>query len=705
MERSHLFRSHPPTVAAGGGRRLFQRGGWFLPLALAVLTFLVYAPVARHEFVNYDDADYLTENRQVQDGLTARGVVWAFTTGHASNWHPLTWFSHMLDWQLFGDRPGAHHLVSAALHALNGWLLFAALRALTGAYWRSLLVAGIFALHPLHVESVAWASERKDVLSALFFLLTLRAYASYARRRDRNTPGWGRAYGLVLLAYALGLLSKPMLVTTPFVLLLLDVWPLRRLSFGDGQDLERGTPGQKTARRDEAPPAAPAAMARRCGLEKLPLLGLSAASCVVTFLAQRRGGAVSTALTPGERAANALVAYARYLGKTFWPADLAVLYPHPGQWPAAAVLAAGALVLALSALAVWQLRRRPCLAVGWFWFGGMLIPVIGLVQVGVQSMADRYMYLPLTGLAVALVWGGGEVLRGRGGWARFPLAGGALLGCALATTHQLAFWRNSETLFRRAVAVTRGNYLAWNNLGFYLSRHDRGEEARRCYERSLAIHPAYVDALNNYGYALAAQKRFAEAAPFYERALQAQPGHLEVHNNLGNALSELGRTPEAIEHYRLVLRAKPDHADARNNLGIALAMRGQLDEAIEHFQAALKHRPGYASAHSNLGNAYAAQRKFDAAIAEFEEALRLNPADAQAHNNLANALAEQNRVEEAVRHYEAALHLNADNPEANYNLGLALLRLGKKAAAMARFREAIRLRPGYVEALKQLASQ
>ena len=474
-------------------------------------------------------------------------------------------------------------------------------------------------------------------------------------------------------------------------------------------------------------------------LEKLPFLALSAASSVTTFVVQRKGGAVSTSLSAGERITNALVSYLRYIGKMFWPVELSVLYPHPGHWPTWHVAASACALVAVSFAVLALARSRQYLAVGWLWFCGMLIPAIGLVQVGIQSMADRYTYLPLIGLFIMLVWGlgeGGVVLANPAGCSTPPepapteqskiknqkskidqglltsaptfiqclavLAILSVVACAVLTGFQLQHWRNSEALFQHAVRVTKNNYLAYNNLGFYLSGKGKVAEAMENYRKSLEINPAYEDAHNNLGYALAGQKKYAEAIGHYEVALRIRPKHVEVHNNLGNALAEIGKVDEAIVHYLFVLQQKPDHADAHNNLGIALAMQGKLDEAMIHFQAAIRFKPNYASAHSNLGNALAAQHKLDEAIKEYQESLRLKPDDAQAHNNLGNALAELGKPEQATRQYVEAIRLNADNPEAHFNLGMVLARQGKRPDAAAHFSEALRLKPDYAEAKRQL---
>ena len=727
------------SAPRGAGEQGLRRRGP-LCLCLALVTLAVYLPTARNDFVNYDDSDYVTENRHVKAGLTLETASWAFKTRHASNWHPLTWLSHALDCQLFGVNAPPMHLVSALLHAANTVLLFLVLRGLTGALWRSALVAALFGLHPLHVESVAWISERKDLLSGLFFLLTIWAYGRYAQGRrpkaeDREKPearspkpeqpaheaadhatpstlhAW-RYYALALLSYALGLMSKPMLVTTPFVLLLLDYWPLGRLA-----SLEPQVQGLKSAqpatRNTGDAPCIPehtrkSYNAIRILLEKVPFLALSIGSSIVTFRVQRAGGAVSTVLTFGQHIANALVSYGRYVRKMFWPDDLSVLYPHPGHWPWWQVLACAALLAAVTVLVALTRRTRPYLLVGWLWFLGTLVPVIGLVQVGIQSMADRYTYIPLIGLFIMLVWGLGELAA-----ARLPAdlrrsaptaaAGLALAGCAVMTFRQVHYWQNTETLFRRAVQVTKDNYLAHNNLGFYYSAKGRKAEAMQEYQLSLKINPSYEDALNNLGYALAGERKFTEAIPLYEAALRTRPKNAEVNNNLGNALSETGKLDDAIRHYLIALEQNPEHADAHNNLGIALCMKGKLDEAIPHFQAAIRYKPDYASAHSNLGNALAAQHKLDDAIKEYQVCLRLKPDDPQGHNNLGNALMEKGRTDEAMRQYEEALRLNPDNnPEANYNLALALVRQGKREEAIRHLEAALRAKPDYPEVRREL---
>ncbi len=515
-------------------------------VALAVVTLAVYAPVRDHAFVTIDDEHYLYGNRVVRAGLTPEGAAWAFRSTEVSNWHPLTWLSHMADVSIFGMDPGSHHLVSVAFHAANAILVFLLLFGTTGAFWPAAFAAALFAVHPLHVESVAWASERKDVLSVFLGLLALLAYARYARR---PSPG---AYAAVLLLFAAGLLAKPMLVTLPFAMLLMDWWPLARIAGADG-------PGA-------APPPV-RVPASRLVLEKVPLFALSAASCVVTYLVQQRGGAM-TALPLPDRAANAVVAFAAYLGKTVWPGGLAAIYPYPaGGHPAWQVAGAAALLALATVAALLQWKRRPWLTVGFLWFAGTLVPVSGIVRIGAQAMADRYTYLPHIGLFVAAVWAGVE-LGTRFRVSRPVAAAGLAVVAAFAigARVQAGYWKDSVTLFSRTLELTSGNYLAAHNLGIALE--DEG--------------------------------KLPEAALRYQEALRIQPFHAESHNNLGIVLARLGRSDEAIRHLREALRLSPGRPEPHNNLGLALARAGRLEEAVGHFREALRLDPGHEAARANL---------------------------------------------------------------------------------------------------------
>jgi tetratricopeptide (TPR) repeat protein len=501
-----------------------MKRAWLVAALLVTFTVAVFLPVAGHRFVLFDDDEYVTDNPVVSRGLTAAGVRWAFTTLTQSNWHPLAWVSHMLDVQAFGLAPRGHHLTSLALHAATVALLFLALRGMTGALWRPALVAALFAVHPLHVESVAWVAERKDVLAGFFWVLALGAYLRYAR-----VPTPARALA-VLLCSVLGLLAKPMVVTLPFVLLLLDWWPLGRLG----------------ARGGGRPPA----RARRLVLEKAPLFALSAASSLVTYVAQLRGGSIAAAaaLPLAARCANAVQGYLWYLGKALWPSGLAVLYPHPGAAvaPGKTALALG-VVAGCTAAALLLGRRRPWLTTGWLWYLGTLVPVIGFVQIGLQSTADRYSYLPLIGVFVAAAWTLGAAARGRPSRRLLPGAAAALALIALAAASrlQLSFWRDDLALFGRAVAVTRDNPLAWLNLGAAHARRGEWEQEIAACREALRVNPGYADAWFNLGLASFKLGRYQESRDAYGRAVTLRPGFAQARQGLAEAAGELARQREA----------------------------------------------------------------------------------------------------------------------------------------------------------------
>jgi tetratricopeptide (TPR) repeat protein len=671
------------TPIAGGvlGRPVF------LCLLLAMVTLAVYWPVRQFEFITYDDPEYYTANRHVREGLSLDGLNWALTTGHACNWHPVTWLSHMLDASLFGPEAAGPHIVNLLLHTANSLLLFLLLLRLTGlrpkggaspppagAYWCSALVAALFALHPLHVESVAWISERKDVLSTFFGLLAIGAYGRYVEKLDgqplptvssppspignRQSP-IGNPLVWSLAFFALSLMSKPMLVTLPFVLLLLDYWPLQRVSgavcqvSGGDWGLEFGV--WKTLLR-----------------EKVPFFALAAVSSLITLAVQKTGGAMlsAEALPFGMRIANAFVSYARYLAKTFWPVNLAIPYPSPGSWPPALVAGAVVLVIGLSLLAFRMGRRRPFVLVGWFWFAGTLLPVIGLVQVGIQAMADRYSYVPLIGVFLLLAWGAGELWERR----RWPnwIAGAAalaLLGaCAARTRNQLAVWQNAQTLFAHAIAVTPHNHRAHGNLGLYYYQHDRLDEAIAQYRQALAICPHDATALNDLGSALFRQNQVASAVECYETALRLQTNSASLHNNLGVALERIGRPDDAQRHYHEALRLEPDNARAHNNLANILVARGRLDQAVQHYVQALDADPDLTEAFNNLGWVLAGRGHYADAVQCYQSALQLKADDELIHKNLADALAKLGRKDEAIAHYTEALRLKPDYSEAREQL-------------------------------------
>jgi tetratricopeptide (TPR) repeat protein len=652
---------------------------------LIVLTWLLFARSLGHDFVNYDDPDYVTANPHVRAGLGWDGLRWALTSGEASNWHPLTWLSHQFDATLFGDRPRGHHATSVTWHALTAALAFLALRRLTGACWTSAFCAAWFAWHPLRVESVSWVAERKDVLSGFWWWAVLWLYAGYVERRRAGAGGAAVRYGLALAAFALGLMAKPMLVTLPCVLLLLDGWPLRRVAL----------PGLAPAGEVAVPARGPAGTWRGVLLEKVPFFALVVASAVVTYRVQQAGGSVSAALGLGDRLGNAVIAVVRYLGKFVLPVDLAVLYPHPGSWPGRQVIAALVVIVVLSAVAAWQLRRRPWVAVGWCWFLGTLVPVIGIVQVGLQAMADRYTYLTLIGVQVALLWTVRDLVTTPGG-RRLAVATGVAVLAALAalTWRQQGVWRDSDTLFTHALAVTERNYVAHDNRGLHRFKQGRIDEALADYRAALAINPAYLNANNNLGHALAQLGRPAEAVPFYRRALQAQPGQVEVRNNLANALSDTGQLAEAMEHYAFVLARNPDHANALNGSGVVLAMQGKPAEAKARIERSLQLAPGNASAHHNLGNVYSMLGDREAALRHYRRATELNPQDAHGFYLIGAMLNQQDKFAEAAAALQRSLALRPASADALGQLGFAQARLGRRDEAVRLWQEALRQRPG-----------
>jgi Tfp pilus assembly protein PilF len=606
------------VIALSHATRL-KRADFFILLGLAVLTFAIYAQVIGHQFITLDDPTYIRENPNVNRGVTLAGLAWAFTTFHVANWHPLTWISHMIDCQLFGTNAGRHLLVNTLIHAANTLLIFYFLFRTTHARWPSALVAALFALHPLHVESVAWASERKDTLSTFFGLLSLIAYVRYAK-----APSLGR-YAWVAVTLALGLLAKPMLVTWPLVMLLLDYWPLRRLQRLD-------TRGQLSVLRNLV-------------VEKLPLFALVAASAIITFLAQSHGGAVRTftAAPVAFRISNAVVSYAKYLLFTFWPNNLAVYYPlAPMGIPAWQIIGAAFLLIGITALCVFQRRRRPYLIVGWLWFLGTLVPVIGFVQVGGQTMADRYFYIPSIGLFIALAFGLADSAKS---WRVAPslsavVAGGVLLILATLTNVQIQRWRDSFSLFEHTLAVTPPNLHIEHNLGLAMGGSGRYDEAAAHFEKALQIDPNFYEGLVGMGVTRELQGRLPEAIDYFQAAIRSQPDAPTAHVQLGHALWKENRDQAALEEMLRASQLAPKDADIRADFALALELVGRIPEAVEQFHVALRMNPYDAEAHANLGLALLASGKPRESIPEFEMALRLKPELTGAADNLRRAQAQ-----------------------------------------------------------------
>ncbi len=742
-------------------------------VALAAVTLAAFAPMAGNGFVSYDDPDYVTRNPHVLGGLSWPSVVWAFQSGYAGNWHPVTWLSHMLDVQLWGLKPAGHHLTSLLLHAANAVLLFLVLRRAAGGFnvehptsniqhpaanleprtsnleprtslaldprrstldahpstldpcWACALVAALFALHPLHVESVAWIAERKDVLSGLFFLLTLWAYVRYAEGRRQKAEGRRKNaecrtpfaqptssfcihpsafYFFALVCFALGLMSKPMLVTLPFVLLLLDYWPLGRMQKEEGR-MQNGEADHATRNTQHATLHRSTTPPLRLVLEKLPFFALAAASCAVTFVVQRGAGAVNSLETlPLEfRISNALISYVRYVGKLVWPAELAVFYPAPTEWPAGYVAVAALVLAGVTALALRCARRAPWFAFGWFWYLGTLVPVIGLVQVGMQSMADRYSYLPLIGLFVAAVWAGADAAgrwpRSRG-WLAAG-AGAALVACGALTWRQTGHWRDSASLFTHALAVTRDNFVAHNNLGVMLLDKDQTAAAEEHFAEAVRIKRNYPEALGNLALCRVKQGRMAEATELLERSLQGR-ATADVWYNRGLLEEKQGRLAEAQHYYEEALRLRPEHAQSHLTLGILLAAQNRGQEALAHFQAAVRGAPDNADAHFNLALALNNKGDYAGAAAQYAEVCRLQPDDLEARRNLGTTLLVAGKTAEAAAQLQEVLRTKPDAPT-HHRLALALDSQGQVGEAAGHYREAVRLSPDTPLYLNDLA--
>jgi tetratricopeptide (TPR) repeat protein len=715
-------------------------------MGLAALTWIVFWQVRHFEFVNLDDGVYVADNPFVSTGLSRENVVWACTTSATSNWHPLTWLSLMLDVQLSGLNSGALHLTNLFLHTANVLLLFGVLRLLTGSLWRSALVSAMFAIHPLHVESVAWVSERKDVLSTFFGFMALGCYAHYAKTDHRK---WFWACGILWMC---SLMAKQMLVTLPFVLLLLDYWPLDRF-----RSLDWKIDG------------------RRLVIEKLPLFAVTVIFCMIAFVVQQRGGAVKNleSFSLMSRMANAMVVYALYLAKAIWPSHLAAFYPHPENGnPVWQVLGAASLMTVLTALALRCARRHPCCLVGWLWYLGTLVPVIGLVQIGEQQMADRYTYVPLVGVFIAVAWMLPGPALARGWRARLVSAAAGVVVAVMATVArvQVGTWHDSERLFANAVAVTRANAFAESNLGYALLLNGRPDEAYRHFQRALAINPRSVSALNNLGTLLHEQGEREQALKFHRRALAVDPRDNSTLRSIGRVLFEMGRTDEALEQFERAIRnfpldfyahdsrgnifrstgrphealeeftiaaqIDPKSALAHNNLGVVLAQLGQVDKAAASYRRAIRLDPRFAPAHVNLGNILHAMEDFDGALDHFQRALELDPANEivkqnlaaefvnvgtqhvsqgmsilaiddfrnavslspahlDANYRLARALGQNRRFQQAADYFEKTLALKADIPEVHFDYGLVLYELGRRGQALEHVQEAVRLRPDF----------
>jgi tetratricopeptide (TPR) repeat protein len=636
-------------------------GKVYVYLILVAAVLIPYAQVSKLGFTNFDDPEYVTQNSHVRAGLTWAGLTWAFKSTEQANWHPITWLSHMLDCQLYGLNPAGHHITNLILHLASTLLLFGILQHMTGAVGRSAFVAALFALHPLHVESVAWVAERKDVLSALFWMLAMCAYLGYHKMRR---PVDGLA---VLLCLVLGLASKPMLVTLPFALLLLDFWPLRRFA---AESLQAGLM-KKTGQPSS--PHASFSVKHAAISEKIPLMFLATASSIMTYAAQQKGGAVIDLkrLSLDTRIANALVSYVSYVRKTLWPVKLAPFYPLTDSIALWQVAASVVVLGSITFLAIRWLQSRPYFAIGWLWYLGTLVPVIGLVQVGNQALADRYTYIPLVGLFIIAAWGGWDLAQ----YFRIPrlvtgvVAFAFVLLFGIMTAIQIRYWKNSEVLFRRTIEVTGDNQRAYLNLGA----------------------------------ALASENRFDEAVSVYKDILGRKPEDAELQARLAMMLAILGRNQESIQHYRHALQIDPHHPEALNGLGFALGLAGQLEEAAALHLEALRWKPEFPEARYNLGKIYAAQGKPQLAVNQFTEALRQRPEYFEAHEKLALVLSGRGRFDEALPHFAFVTQARPEDAELRYRFGMALYLRKKTPEAIGQLREAVRLKPDWTEPIGNLA--
>lgn len=605
-------------------------------LVLAVVA--VYWPVINYEFVKYDDNTYIEVNPSIKSGFTLQNIRWAFTSGYASNWHPVTWLSHTLDYQLFGTWAGGHHLVNVLFHIANTLLLFIILLRLTGTLWASAFAAALFGIHPLHVESVAWVAERKDVLSTLFWMLTILAYSHYGKRQKWTT------YLLTLIFFILGIMAKPMVVTLPFVLLLLDYWPLeRKISLG-------------------------------LLVEKIPFFAISAVSSVITFLVQRSGGSVSSIDTYSlkVRIGNSIISYIAYIWKMFWPTDLAVLYPHPRyNLPITKVTICAILLLLLTVCFIYFFRRRKYMTVGWLWYLGTLVPVIGMVQVGAQSMADRYTYIPLIGLFIIIAWAANDLLAKKPSLKIHTTIAGCviLLSLMAVASIQVRYWENNSTLFEHTLSVTKNNYI---------------------------IH-------NNYANILSEQGNIPKAIEQFEAALKIRPNSAETQNNLGNFKVKIGKLDEAIQHYKLAIELKPNAPVSYYNMGLALAQKGNHDEAITAYQDTVQLDPNYIDAINMLASEMNKKGDTEQAIQYYKKSIKINPEDIIAHGQLGLILAKEGKFDEAMQEFRFVLKRQPKDAEMQYNLGFLLECKGQIADAIRQYQESLKINPDFPKAREQLS--
>jgi len=671
---------------------------WLVALVLVVATVLVYAPVRHHEFIDFDDGGYVYENEIVQKGLSADSIKWAFTLVNSDEktyWHPVAWLSHMLDCQLFGLNPGAHHLSNLFYHLLNIMLLYLVLFRMTGAVWKSAFVAAMFAIHPVNVDSVAWIAERKNLLSTTFWMLTMLAYVYYAAR-----PGLWR-YLMMTVVFTLGLMAKPMLVTLPCALLLLDFWPLYRCKWSRERWLD------EVALPPSDFPAFHTASISRLILEKIPLLALSFTAMALSFISLEKNSQILNEIVQpmGLRIANALVSYAHYLWKMVWPANLAVFYPFPTEIPLWQPMAAGVALITATGLVIAYSRKKPYLATGWFWYVGTLTPVIGIIQGGLwPQIAERWAYVPFVGVFILLAWGVPD-LAGRLRWNQRIVAilGLAVIGLfATLTTGQLKHWKNSKTLFQHTLNVTESNFMAHLHVGHFFFDQDDTAKAIENYRQAIEIMPNFNNAYEALGDTYVSLKDDEKAFFYYHKALLNSPSSVGVFYKIGNLYAQMGRYDQAVRYFKDIIAFSPDDPTGHNNLGAAYLYMGDSTAALQNLKKAIALQPDYPEAFYNLGLVASKIGDIGQAMAHFQKAVALNPDYGNAHSSLGKIFFQSGNMDQAMVHFRQAARITPDNATTHYNIGVILYMRGQMTEAARFFQNALEIDPGYDKAMTAL---
>ena len=675
----------------------------FICFFLLILTIIVYAPIKNYEFINFDDGSYVYKNETVQTGLTAESIKWAFKvikTDETAYWHPLAWLPHMLDCQLFGVNPGMHHLSSLFYHLLNTLLLFLVLTRMTGALWKSAFVAIIFALHPINMDSVVWISEKKNLLSTLFWLLTMLAYAHYASR-----PTILR-YFLVLIAFALGLMAKPMLATLPCALLLLDFWPLYRFKWFRKSQIRENQINKKSSSPNTTPTFQEASLFRLIS-EKIPMLFLSFGTIGLSYYSLQHNSQIQNEATVpmALRISNALVSYFQYIWHLIWPVNYAIFYPFPEAIPIWKPIIAALALIILTALVIIYSKKKPYLAVGWLWFLGTLVPVIGLINAGLwPAMADRWAYVPFIGLFIIIAWGVPDFFS-RFRAKKIILTGAAILSIiilAAATSVQLKYWKNSHALFQHAINVTQNNHIAHMHVGTSFNEKNNHKQALKHFLKAVEIKPNYSEALENAGYEFTNLKNYSKALQYYKKALLFAPSKAELFNKIGNAYAYMKKYDKAVSYYIEAIAIDSDDPTFYNNLGVARYFTGKFDQAIIELKKAIKIKPDYSEAYYNLGLAQGKTGNSVEATRSFLKAVQLDPDYKEAHSSLAKIYYTNGTMKKALVHYTEELRISPKDATAHFNTGVVLFQLKRPKEAVAHFQEALRLKPDYDNAKKAL---